>query len=205
MTLLVCKTYVFLASVQIYFYLLLSEQSGALYGCDKTKLYENYEILSTKLYYVSKPTGMWHSDDQMFDDEVVSDGTRSKDRLSFPSPDSSKPFNSGGTSSQHLMNKSSQLISKNTDSGFLSGVSISDSVSDIDCSQQGISTTQHQQPSEMKIESASRYSDSGLSLDYSHSDLQSNNLSSPTKIQNDNQTRRITLHDLLRQDDDGDT
>jgi len=147
---------------------------------------------------------MWRSDDQMFDDEVVPDGTQSRDRLSFPCLDSSKPFSSGGTSSQHLLSKS-QFISKNTDSGFLSGASISESVSDIDCNPEQNSLTTQQQPSEMKIESASRYSDSGLSLDFSHSDLQSNNLSSPTKIQNDHHARRITLHDLLRQDEDGDT
>jgi len=135
---------------------------------------------------------MWRSDDQMYDDEVVPDGTQSRERVHLHP-------------SQHLLNKSSQLISKNTDSGFLSGVSLcEESATDIDCHSESNRKTQ-QQSSEMKIKSAPNCSDSGLSLDYSHSDLQSNNLSSsPTsKIQNDNR-RRITLHDLLRPDEDGD-
>lgn len=147
---------------------------------------------------------MWRSDEQMYDDEVVPDGTGFRERVSFPSHDSSRPYS--GSSSQHLLNKSSQLISKNTDSGFLSGVSINEeSATDIDYQSESSSKIQEHPSSEMQIKSAPSYSDSGLSLDYSQSDLQSNNLSSPStsKIQNDSR-RRITLHDLLRPDEDGD-
>lgn len=147
---------------------------------------------------------MWRSDEQMFEgEEVVPDGAPlcRKDHL--------KGFSS---------EQSSKYMSKiNTDSGFLSGASINEdssyaiSSSNLDEQQvQASGATSQQQSAAMKLDSsyADRCSDSGVDFKYS-SDPKINNLSSPTtktsNIQTASESRRITLHDLLRQDEDGDT
>lgn len=121
---------------------------------------------------------MWYpSDEQMFSDEVVADGVQHKQRIPFPS--SSPSYKS-----------SSSEADKNADSGFLSGASI---VCEDD---------------EMKIKSRSAI-DSGLDLAYAGVRPGRNDLTTvkPKAVETKAvpPRRTITLLDLLRQDQDGDT
>jgi len=152
--------------------------------------------------------GMWHSGESMFaeGDEVVTDGAPqfSRARQQFhPTTELTKGVSSKNT----------------TDSGFLSGVSItscsgissSDLLSEEPASTKVSSSNTHTNSPGMKLmDCVSRGSDSGLDLSYSY-DPKTNNLSgqqtsSRSKAsQAPKAPRRITLHDLLRQDEDGDT
>lgn len=136
---------------------------------------------------------MWHSDDYMIADEVVADGARCHRRVAFPH--------------QTALNESTELNENkyssklNSDSGFLSGVSIVSEDSAL-INSSSINITEEEE--NMKLKSAPQYSESELKLSYQSEKI--NNLSGviPVKPNKDLQ-RRITLHDLLRQDADGDT
>ena len=148
---------------------------------------------------------MWRSGGPTFDDdEVVTDGAPRYSRPHhFPPSTDLKGLNSKNT----------------TDSGFLSGVSISNSCSEISSSDllseepaviKVSSSNIHTNSPGMKLmDSMSRASDSGLDLNYSN-DPKINNLSSSQTSVKDSKVssaapRKITLKDLLRQDADGDT
>ncbi len=148
---------------------------------------------------------MWRSGEPTFDDdEVVTDGAPRYSRPHhFPPSTDLKGLNSKNT----------------TDSGFLSGVSISNSCSEISSSDllseepaviKVSSSNIHTNSPGMKLmDSMSRASDSGLDLNYSN-DPKINNLSSSQTSIKDSKVssaapRKITLKDLLRQDADGDT
>lgn len=136
---------------------------------------------------------MWHSDDFMVADEVVADGAQCHRRIAFP------PQTDLGESTKLGENKYSSKL--NTDSGFLSGVSIV-SEDSVLISSSSIDLSEDQ--GNMKLKSAPQFSESELKLGY-HSEKK-NNLSGSTQLKSQKETpRRLTLHDLLRQDDDGDT
>lgn len=133
--------------------------------------------------------GMWHSDEYMLADEVVADGAQCHRRVSFPHQtaleDSSKLCDN---------NHSTKL---NSDSGFLSGVSISEDSAVI------TSTVITEEEENMKLKCAPQFH-SDIPLDYSTE--KRNNLSCPSSVRPKKELpRRITLRDLLRQDEDGDT
>ncbi|EFX89207.1 developmental protein cactus [Daphnia pulex] len=86
----------------------------------------------------------------------------------------------------------------NSDSGFLSGVNINEDSAVITSSSINLSDEQDS----MKLKSAAQFSVNEINLDYKSGKI--NNLSSPVKPQKE-LPRRITLRDLLRQDEDGDT
>ena len=137
---------------------------------------------------------MWNSDSFMVADEVVADGAQCHRRPVFPHQTTLEELTE--LSSKHQ--DSSKL---NSDSGFLSGVSITEDSSVITTS--SISLTEEQDS--MKLKSAPQFSGCRSKLGYSSA--KENNLSGSNQInkpQNGPQ-RRITLHDLLRQDEDGDT
>lgn len=150
---------------------------------------------------------MWQEDVQMFDgDEVVPDGAPQH----FSNNIRNRHF-----PSQHSPTEVNKYISKNTDSGFLSGVSIQeDSCSGIISSsleltnQETFSKSSPSPPATtgMKLDDNMRCSDSGLDLKYTY-ETKGNNLNTPTPVENVSlpSPRRVTLHDLLRQDEDGDT
>ena len=179
---------------------------------------------------------MWHPMDQFDSDEIVADGAAYQRPAHFPSHkfEDSNFITSADTisisaHSTHLLDPScprksgpataitphfQSQVKSNSDSGFLSGLSISEESSSGPDPTSDLAT----QYSNMKISNASsqNYFDSGLDVGYSHqktpdtqfhssrSDL--NNLdsqSSPSGLHS--QTRPITFEDLLRQDEDGDT
>lgn len=136
---------------------------------------------------------MWNSDDYIeVDDDVVADGASVRNRVSFPHQTNIED------STNLCENKFSTKL--NTDSGFLSGLSTSDDSAVITSS--SINITEEQK--EMQLKSAPQFSASEFKSDISSE--KKNNLNEPTPVKSQKGVpRRITLHDLLRQDDDGDT
>jgi hypothetical protein len=135
-------------------------------------------------------SGMWHSEDFMIADEVVADGAQCHRRVSFPHQTTFEE------STKFCENNYSGKL--NSDSGFLSGVNINEDSAVITSSSINLSDEQDS----MKLKSAAQFSVNEISLDYKSGKI--NNLSSPVKPQKE-LPRRITLRDLLRQDEDGDT
>lgn len=133
---------------------------------------------------------MWHSEDFMIADEVVADNAQCHGRVSFPHQttfeDSSKQCD-----------YSSKL---NSDSGFLSGVNVNEDSAVITSSSIYLS----EEEGNMKLKSAAKFSVSERNLDYNYEKKNNLNGQGPVKPQKE-LPRRITLRDLLRQDDDGDT
>jgi len=135
---------------------------------------------------------MWHSEDFMIADEVVADGAQCHRRVSFPH--------------QTTFEESTKLCENNysgklnSDSGFLSGVNINEDSAVITSSSINLSDEQES----MKLKSAAQFSVNEINLDYKSEKI--NNLSSPSPVKPQKELpRRITLRDLLRQDEDGDT
>lgn len=149
----------------------------------------------------------------MDSDDVVTDGAPCLRRAQFPQ----SPF----TSTKEAFGKDGDVKGGSKcdiDSGFLSGLSISEELSSAFNS--SLSVTED--PDNMKIKSAVLYSDSGVDLDYpskfrnnlgsSTANLNSEQLSKPSytnNLQASNKTTTpkftFTLQDLVRQDEDGDT
>ncbi len=132
--------------------------------------------------------GMWHSDEYNLADEVVADGAQCHRRVSFP-------HQTGLEDSSKFCENTTKL---NSDSGFLSGVSLSEDSAVISST-----NITEEQDENMKLKCAPKFH-SDIPLDYSSEKKNNLSGSSPVKPQKE-LPRRITLRDLLRQDDDGDT
>lgn len=148
-------------------------------------------------------------------DDVVTDGAHCPRKVQFPQG----PFTSlkDGLSKDYGSKGSSKC---DIDSGFLSGLSITEDSSTIFSSS---SLSAAEDTESMKINSAVLYSDSGVDLEYpnkfrnnlgSSISLESeqqnkpsytNNLDSATKQPLETPRLKVTLQDLVRQDEDGDT
>lgn len=160
-------------------------------------------------------SGMLHQEDDYMDtDDVVTDGAHCPRKVQFPQ--------GSFTSAKEAFSKDydSKGSSKcNIDSGFLSGLSISEEASS---SYSSSSLSVSEDSENMKLKSAVLYSDSGVDLEYpnkfrnnlgsSTGTLKSEQLNKPSYTQHLDSTSRpaapsfkFTLQDLVRQDEDGDT
>ena len=151
-----------------------------------------------------------HSEDDFMDsDDVVTDGAPCLRKAQFPQG----PF----TSTKEAFGKDGGSKC-DIDSGFLSGLSISEELS----SAFNSSLSLAEDPDNMKIKSAVLYSDSGVDLDYpskfrnnlgsSTANIKSEQINKPSYTNNleapnkpTTPKYKFTLQDLVRQDEDGDT